>query len=155
MAGDTQSTDAVAGWPLPKFHFTVAWSSSGLAASFSEVSGLQVESEPIEYRHGDSKVFSKIKMPGLQKVGNVQMKKGMFKSDNKFWDWFAKIKMNTIARETVTISLLDEAGAPTMTWTLQNAWPNKITSTNLKSDGNEVAIEQIDLVFETIVIASA
>ena len=155
MAGDTQSTDAVAGWPLPKFHFKVVWSSSGLTSSFQDISGLQGESEPIEYRHGDSAVFSKIKMPGLQKVGNVQMKKGMFKSDNLFWVWFEKIKMNTIARETVTINLLDEKGAPTMTWTLQNAWPNKITSTNLKSDGNEVAIEQIDIVFETIVIASA
>jgi len=154
MAGDTQSSDSVAGWPLPKFHFTVAWSSSGLAASFSEVSGLSVESEPIEYRHGNSAVFSKIKMPGLQKVGNVTMKKGMFKSDNHFWTWFEKIKMNTIARETVTISLLDEQGGPTMVWTLQNAWPSKITSTDLKSDGNEVAIEQIDIVFETLTIAN-
>ncbi len=155
MAGDTQSTDAVAGWPLPKFHFSVAWSSSGLSASFAEVSGLEVESDPIEYRHGDSKIFSKIKMPGLQKVSNVTMKKGMFKSDNKFWDWFSKVKMNTIARETVTISLLDEQGGATMTWELQNAWPNKITSTDLKADGNEVAMESISIVYETLKIANA
>ena len=153
--GSAQATIADKAWPLPKFHFTVAWSSSGLAASFSEVSGLQIESEPIEYRHGDSAVFSKIKMPGLQKVGNVTMKKGMFKSDNKFMDWYKKITMNTILRETVTISLLDEKGGATMVWTLQNAWPNKITSTDLKSDGNEVAIETIELVFETMTITSA
>lgn len=30
-------------------------------------------------------MFSAIKMPGLKKYGNVTMKKGVFKSDNKFW----------------------------------------------------------------------
>ena len=44
------------------------------------------------------------------------MKKGVFKSDNKFWDWFSQIKMNTVKRVPVTISLLDETGAPTMVW---------------------------------------
>jgi len=74
------------------------------------------------------------------------------KSDNKFWDWFNEIKMNTIARKPVTISLLDEAGAPTMVWTLANAWPTAITGTDLKSDGNEVAIESIEISHEGLTI---
>ena len=94
-------------------------------------------------------------MPGLQKVGNVTMKKGVFKADNSFWDWYNKIKMNTIERQTVTIKLLDEGGSPTMVWTLNNAFPTKITSTDLKSDGNEAAIESIELVFETMTIANS
>ena len=93
-------------------------------------------------------------MPGIQKSGNVTMKKGVFKSDNKFWDWFSTIKMNTIKRVPVTISLLDETGAPTMVWTLENAWPTKITGTDLKSDGNEVAIETIEIAHEGITIAN-
>lgn len=120
--------------------------------SFQEVSGLEVEAQPIEYRHGDSPEFSTISMPGLKKSGNVTMKKGVYKSDNKFWDWFNEIKMNTIARKPVTISLLDEAGAPTMVWTLANAWPTKISSTDLKADGNEVAIETIEIAHEGITI---
>jgi phage tail-like protein len=112
-----------------------------------------VEAQPIEYRHGDSPQFSVIKMPGLQKTGNVTMKKGVFKSDNKFWEWFAKIKMNTIKRVPVTISLLDEsASGATMVWTLANAWPTKITGTDLKSDGNEVAIETIEIAHEGLTI---
>ena len=51
--------------------------------------------------------------------------------------------MNTIKRRTVVINLLDETGAPKMTWTLNNAWPTKITGTDLKSDGNEVAVEAV------------
>jgi phage tail-like protein len=120
--------------------------------SFQEVSGLDIEAQPIEYRHGDSKDFSVLKMPGIKKSGNVTMKKGVFKSDNKFWDWFKQIKMNTVKRVPVTISLLDEGGAATMTWTLANAWPTKITGTDLKSDGNEVAVESIEIAHEGLTI---
>ena len=93
-----------------------------------------------------------IKMPGLQKSGNITMKKGIFKSDNKFWDWFSQIKMNTVKRIPLTISLLDESGSATMVWSVKNAWPTKITGTDLKSNGNEVAIESIEIVHEGITI---
>ena len=145
--GSKQSTNV---WPLPKFYFQVKWDANVM--SFEEVSGLDIEAQAIEYRHGDSPVFSSLKMPGLKKHGNVTMKKGVFKADNKFWDWFNQIKMNTIKRLPITISLLDEAGGTTMVWTLTNAWPTKITGTDLKSDGNEVAIETIEIVHEGITI---
>ena len=148
--GSAQSTTV---WPLPKFYFQVKWDTEVL--SFQEVSGLDIEAQPIEYRHGDNPVFSTIKMPGMVQSGNVTMKKGVFKSDNKFWDWFNQIKMNTIARVPVTISLLDEAGAPTMVWTLANAWPTKITGTDMNAEGNEVAVEEIEIAHEGLTIANA
>jgi phage tail-like protein len=139
-------------WPLPKFHFQVKWDSAVM--SFEEVSGLDVEAQPIEYRHGDSPVFSALKMPGLKKYGNVTMKKGVFKADNKFWEWFNQIKMNTVKRVPVTISLLDEEGKPTMVWTLANAWPTKVSGTDLKSEGNEVAVETIEIAPEGLTISN-
>jgi phage tail-like protein len=39
-----------------------------------------------------------------------------------------------------------------MVWTLANAWPTKISSTDLKADGNEVAIETIEIAHEGITI---
>jgi phage tail-like protein len=147
--GSKQSTTV---WPLPKFYFLVKWDSQVM--SFQEVSGLDVQSEEIKYRHGDSPDFSVIKMPGMKKVGNVTMKKGTFKADNKFWDWFNQIKLNTIKRLPVTISLLDETGQAAMVWTLINAWPTKITATDLKAEGNEVAIETIEIVHEGLTIAT-
>ena len=147
--GSQQSSNV---WPMPKFYFQVKWDSAVM--SFEEVSGLDVEAQPIEYRHGDSPVYAPIKMPGLKKFSNVTMKKGVFKGDNKFWDWFNKIKMNTIQRLPVTISLLDESGKPTMVWTLANAWPTKITGTDLKAQGNEVAIETIEIAHEGLTIAN-
>ena len=140
-------------WPLPKFRFEVKWDNNVM--SFQEVSGLDVEAQPIEYRHGDSPSFSTIKMPGIKKYGNITMKKGVFAKDNKFWDWFNQIKMNTIKRIPVTISLLDEEGKPTMVWSLANAWPTKITGTDLKADGNEVAVETVEVAHEGLTIANA
>lgn len=147
--GSAQSANV---WPLPKFHFEVKWDTNVM--SFQEVSGLDIQSEEIKYRAGDSKQFSVLKMPGMIKYGNVTMKKGVFKGDNKFWDWLNQIKLNTIKRVPVTISLLDETSSPTMVWTLANAWPTKISSTDLKSEGNEVAIETIEIVHEGLTIAN-
>ncbi len=150
MADENGAAQSASVWPLPKFHFKVMW--NDVQMSFQEVSGLDAQSEEIKYRAGDSSVFSVVKMPGLIKYGNVTMKKGIFKGDNKFWEWFKKIKMNTIERTMVTISLLDEEGAETMVWTLKNAWPTKVTGTDLKAEGNEVAIESIEIVHEGLEI---
>jgi phage tail-like protein len=149
MAGEQQ--DNV--WPLPKFYFSVQLGDHN-EVKFQEVTGLDTETKPIEYRHGNSPVFYPIKMPGLGRVGNVTLRKGIFSNDSKFWDWYNEIKMNTIKRRTVVINLLDESGVPTMTWTLNNAWPTKITGTDLKSEGNEVAVESIEIAYENLTVAS-
>jgi phage tail-like protein len=41
-----------------------------------------------------------------------------------------------------------------MTWTLNNAWVTKISSPTMKSDGNEVAIESIEVAHEGLTIAN-
>jgi phage tail-like protein len=149
MAGEAQDKN----WPLPKFYFMVDWGST-TNIPFQEVSGLNIEAQPIPYRHGNSPVFSELNMPGIVKNSNVTMKKGVFANDNSFWDWYNKIKMNTIERQNVVIKLLDESGNPTMTWTLSNAWPTKISSTDLKSNANEVAVESIEIMHEGLTIAN-
>ena len=91
-------------------------------------------------------------MPGIQKYGNITLKKGVFAKDSAFGDWYSQIKMNTIKRIPITIKLLDETGTPTMTWILANAWPSKITGTDLKSEGNEVTVETMEIVHEGLTI---
>ncbi len=152
MPDDGARQDAI--WPLPKFYFSVEI--DGIATiSFQEVSGLNSETQVIEYRHGNSPSFYPIKMPGLGKVGNVTLRKGIFAGDNTLWHWYSEIAMNTIRRRNVAIKLLDETAKPTMVWLLHNAWPTKLTSTDLKSDGNEVAIETLELAYETLTISNA
>jgi len=140
-------------WPLPKFHFQVKWDDTELA--FQEVSGLDIETQPLEYRAGNSPVFSTVKMPGMLKSGNITMKKGVFVKDNAIFDWFNEIKMNTIKRKALTISLLDEQQNPTMVWKVRNAFPVKVTGTDLKAEGNEVAVESIEIAHEGFTIENA
>src|SRR5580704_14349366 len=101
MADERQSAQDTV-WPLPKFYFAVQFGDDP-AVSFQEVTGLDTETKPIEYRHGNSPVFYPIKMPGLGRVGNVTMRNGIFAKDQKFWDWYNEIKMNTTKRRTVVI----------------------------------------------------
>ena len=151
--GSAQSTTV---WPLPAFYFKVTLGAEdALSGNFQEVSGLETETQVIEYRHGNNPIFSPIKMPGLAKVGNVTMKRGIFVKDNSFWNWYNQIKMNVIKRQTVVVSLLDEGGKDTMVWTLNNAWPTKVSGADLKSDGNEVAVNTLEIVYETIEIKNA
>ena len=72
-------------YPIPRFHFQVDW--GGAKISFTEVTGLVMEREKIEYRHSDSKDFNKIAMPGLVKNNNITLKRGKFEGDFDFNDW--------------------------------------------------------------------
>lgn len=140
----------MANYPLPKFHFQVEW--GGANIGFTEVSGLDVQTDPIEYRDGSSPEYIKTKMPGMQKFSNITLKRGTFKGDNDFYKWWNSVALNTIERRNVTISLLNENHEPVVVWKVKNAWPIKVQSTDLKADGNEVAIESIELVHEGLVI---
>ncbi|WP_321289846.1 phage tail protein [uncultured Sunxiuqinia sp.] len=133
-------------YPIPKFHFQVEW--GGTKLGFSEVSGLDVETEVIEYRDGNMPEYNKLKMPGMQKFSNITLKRGVFQKDNEFFDWWNTVKLNTIERRDIIISLLNEEHAPVLSWKIKNAWPVKVQSTDLKSDGNEVAIETLELAHE-------
>jgi phage tail-like protein len=140
----------MANYPLPKFHFQVEW--GGASIGFTEVSGLDVQTDPIEYRDGSSPEYVKTKMPGMQKFSNITLKRGTFRGDNDFYAWWNTVALNTIERRNVTISLLNESHEPVVVWKVKNAWPIKVQSTDLKADGNEVAIESIELVHEGLVI---
>ncbi|MDB4016324.1 phage tail protein [Flavobacteriaceae bacterium] len=140
-------------WPLPKFYFSVDIGDF-TDLPFQEVSGLDVETEAIEYRHGNSSVMSAIKMPGMFKFSDVTFKKGVFSGDNQFYDWISSISLNTFERVTITIRLLDEDGAPSMTWTLLNAFPLKVTPTDMNSQSSEAGIETIVFAHEGLVSAA-
>lgn len=149
MAADNGSAQGTTVWPVPEFHFSVEISNVG-AISCKEVSGLETEYDVLEYRAGDSPEFTKTKQPGLRKTSDITLKKGIFKSDKKMWDYIGKIKMNTIQRETVTVKLLDESGDPVQSWEITNAWPKKMQVEGFKAEGNSVAMETMILAHEGV-----
>ena len=73
MADDGSTSPQPFG-PLPRFHFRVTL--DGVSASFSRGVWAQRETQPIEYRAGDSKTFSVLKMPGLKKVSGRDAQAG-------------------------------------------------------------------------------
>ncbi|AWW32980.1 MULTISPECIES: phage tail protein [Echinicola] len=137
-------------YPLSKFHFSVEWGKDKIG--FTEISGLDMETEIIEYRDGAMPEYSKIKMPGMQKFSNLTMKRGTFQGNNKYYEWYQTINLNKVERRDITISLLNEEHEPVVTWKVKNAWPLKIQSTDLKGDGNEVAIESMEIAHEGLTI---
>lgn len=143
----------MANYPLPKFHFRVEWGGSRIG--FTEVTGLDRSLEVIEYRDGASLEYSKIKMPGLEKYSNITLKRGTFADDNEYFDWLNTVQMNTIERRDVIISLLNENHEPVMVWKVKNAFPVKVQSSDLKADGNEVAIETLEIAHEGLTIEKA
>jgi phage tail-like protein len=133
-------------YPLSVFHFRVEW--GGTRIGFSEVSGLTQEIQVIEYRDGSFPEYSSIKMPGLRKYNNITLKRGVIKADNDFFKWLSTVKLNTIERRDITISLLNENHDPVMVWKVLNAFPVKVEGPQLKAAGNEVAIESIEVAHE-------
>lgn len=88
----------------------------------------------------------------MQKFSNINLKRGTFKGDNDFYKWYNTIALNTVERRDLVISLLNENHEPVVVWKIKNAFPVKITSTDLKSDGNEVAIESLEIAHEGLTI---
>jgi phage tail-like protein len=143
----------MAKYPIPVFHFTVDW--GGTNVGFSEVSGLTQEIQLIEYRDGKSPDYNTVKMPGLRKVTNIVMKRGISKGDNDFFKWLNTVKLNTIERRDLTINLLNENHEPVVTWKVLQAWPVKVEGPGLKATGNEVAIESIELAHEGLTLENS
>jgi phage tail-like protein len=134
-------------YPLPRFHFQVDW--GGAKISFTEVTGLVIEREKIEYRHSDSKDFHKIAMAGLYKISNIVLKRGKFENDVDFNAWFEEIADDRATkRRDVTIRLLNEKHQPVAAWKAARCFPVKVTAPDLKSDANEIAVESIEIAHE-------
>lgn len=137
-------------YPVSAFHFQVEW--GGTRIGFTEVSGLTVELQTIDYREGSAQEYQVTKMAGIPQYSNITLKRGIFRADNEFFQWLNTVKMNDIQRREITISLLNEEHEPVMVWKVKDAWPCKVEGPSLNSTGNEVAIESIELCHEGLSI---
>jgi phage tail-like protein len=144
-------------YPLPKFHFQVEW--GGIRVGFTEISGLDFETEVIEYREGSNKTYNKTKQPGLTKYSDITLKRGSFLGDFEFFELWRKTMMFQEGKEKfrrdIVIKLLDEEHNPIISWSVAKAWPRKVQYADLKADANEIIIETMILVHEGLSIIEA
>jgi len=133
--------------PFGAFNFSVEIDGV-TTTSFSEVSGLDAEIEPIEYRTGDEDTTVR-KIPGLRKYSNITLKRG-FTPDLSLWNWMKQGLAGKVMRANMSITLLDGARQPVLRWNVREAWPCKWEGPDLNAKGNDIAIETLEICHEGI-----
>lgn len=141
------------GYPFTKFRFRMTV--RGAEAGFSEVSGFDATADVIEYRAGNFRNNSTIKLPGLTKYSNITLKWGMTE-DKALYDWMtsviggdAAVNGTDISPEDITIELLAEDGITVRaSWQITRAWPCKYTGPDFNANSSEVAFESLELAHE-------
>jgi phage tail-like protein len=117
-------------------------------AGFSEVTGLNQESNVIDYREGQEPITPR-KLPGLNKFGNITLKRGI-SPDLSVYNWRKTVTDGDIERRNASIVLHNEKHEEVVRWNLVNAWPSKYVGPDLKANANEMAIESIELTHEGV-----
>ena len=138
-------------YPLTAIRFEVTWHGSN--GSFSEIGGLDVETDMIEYRGGLDTSLTTRKLPGLMKYSNITLSRGVLKGDNDFFDWWTLNQQGKHdSGKDLIIKLNDESGSTTVQWTALRAWPVKVEGPSLNASGNEVAVEKLEVCHEGLTI---
>lgn len=114
-----------------------------IVASFSEVSGLSVETEIEEYREGGVNDFVHKLMKGTRHVPIV-LKRGLTRNE-ELWTWHNDVVQGKIRRRSGSIILYNEYWEEHRRWSFQEAYPIKWVGPDLNATSSEVAIEQIEL----------
>ena len=140
--------------PYPPFNFLVdlgTGSTDGPQAGFAEVSGIGTEVAVAEYRNGNSKENSVMKITGLNKATDVTLKRGIIGSLD-LYQWLNDIRNgNQNGLRTVTIQLQNEDHSQVIqSWKLLRARIIKHTSGPLNAKGTDVAMEEMVLAYERL-----
>jgi len=140
--------------PYLQFNFLVDLGdgvTDGPRAGFEEVSGIGMEVEVSEYRAGNSKENSVIKLTGLNKCTDVTMKRGVIGALD-LYDWLDQIRNgDQKALRTVTVQLQNEDHTEVVqTWKLLRARIVKHTSGPFNARSSDVVLEELVLAYERL-----
>lgn len=116
---------------------------------FTQCSGLGVKVEAIKYREGGtSQVVHRL--PGRVEYTDVVLRYGLTASRD-LWLWLESAMNGTLQRRNVSIVVLAHDGVTeAVRFNLINAWPAAWTGAPLDALSNEVAIEELTLVYEQL-----
>jgi phage tail-like protein len=118
-------------------------------AHFTMCTGLGVKVEAIKYREaGNDQVVRRI--PGRVEYADVTLSYGLTNSRD-LWEWFLTAVNGSVERKNISILMLDSDGvAEMMRWNLVDAWPMEWRGVPLDAMSQEIAIESLTLVFESM-----
>lgn len=135
--------------PLLQYNFLLELDgTSDAVAGFTEVSGINMETDVVEYREGADTATVR-KLPGLRKYGNITLKRG-YTTNTELWDWRKTVIDGATQRKSGVIVLLNESRQPTLRWEFSQAWVSKYEGPALNATANEAAIESIEIAVEDV-----
>ena len=120
-------------------------------AVFTEVSGLQLEMEVMEYQEGGVNDFAH-RLPGRTKSGNLTLKRGMTNS-NEFFNWYAELAQGKITTKNVSVVMYDVQGNELARWNLIKAYPVKWIGPQFNAHDAAAAVETLELAHERLELA--
>lgn len=145
-------------YPPASFQFRVDFSgvpgiSGDTEARFQEVSGLNFEITTEELNEGGENRFS-YKLPKRARYPNLVLKRGLFK-DTAIVDWmndamktFFTVVIYDFKPVDIMVSLLDEAGEPLVNWNIIQAYPVKLSVSDLRANDNSIVVETLELAYQ-------
>ncbi len=119
-------------------------------ASFCEITIPESASQVIEIREGTDPIYVR-KQAGLVAYGSLVLKSGLTAS-MELYNWRKMVEQGKVnqMRKNISVVLLDEEGNDAARWNFTNAWPSKYKAPDLNAKGNDIAIETLEIVFESM-----
>ena len=114
--------------------------------AFQEVSGLESTIEVVEYREGGDTSITR-KLPGRASFGNLTLKRGIT-DDVELYEWHKTVRDGGTDRRNGSIVQLDRNREEVARWNFREGWITKLTGPDFKAEGNEIAIETVEIVHE-------
>lgn len=123
--------------------------------SFKEASGVESETEIIEYKETtkDGKMLIR-KLPGAMKWADITLKKRI-DTARDLWEWRLEVENGEIdaARRDGSIVLYDSTHAEVARWNFMSGWPSKWKGADLNAGEDQVAVEEITITHEGLMRA--
>jgi phage tail-like protein len=142
--------------PYPGHNFQVVITGispdgSAVSGAFSEITGLEIEVHPIEYRNGNEGLTTR-KLPGLVAHPELQLKRGVT-GHTLFWDWIRGTADGQLQRADGSIILQDENQQEVMRWNFTGGWACKVTGPSLNAATSEVSFETVHVCVNNLTLA--
>ncbi len=146
-------------YPPPAFRFrvTVAGAgarmaeATGVDASFSDVSGIDVKFTTEEVAEGGENRFVH-HLPVRGEYAPLVLKRGVVTRESFFAEWVGQTVGSPlvvpIVPQHLLVTLLDAEGDPLVAWGFVNAWPRRWETASLSSTVNEVLIETMEFSYQ-------
>lgn len=142
------------GVPFSAFNFSIEITPDGAPsplcnASFSECDGLEMTMDVKTIREGGNNGVQ-IKLAGPAGYGQLTLKRGMT-STFDLWDWFEQVNRDPSVRATGQVVVFAPDGVTERaTFTLQRCLPLKVKAPALNAREGTVAIEEMQLAYESL-----